>query len=208
MVTDETLTGFLDRLASAAPVPGGGGAAAVAASLAAALGEMVSHLTLGKRRYADVQPRIESAVNQADWLRAELLSLADADAEAFEPLSHAYKLPVETDEQRARKAEVMEAALREACQPPIAIMEKTCEVVDLLDELASIGSRMAVSDAGAGAALAAGALKAASLNVYINARSMRDRDVADRLVTEATRLLDDGCAKADAVFDRVREELS
>lgn len=208
MVTDTTLEGFLDALASSAPVPGGGGAAAVAGSMAASLGEMVANLTRGKRRYADVQEQVEACVERAESLRADLLALADADAAAFEPLSAAYGLPKGTDEERGRKAEVMEAALREACEPPLLMMERVCEVIDLLEELGRIGTRIAISDVGAGATICSAALRAASLNVLINARSMGDRAYADALVARTRGLVDEGCAKAEAVFRDVERGIS
>lgn len=195
-----TLKGFLDVLASAAPVPGGGGASAVAGALAASLGQMVANLTSGKKRYLDVQPRIDEIIPELERLRARLMELVDEDAEAFEPLSRAYGLPRATDEERAHKAEVMEAALRVASEPPYKIMETICEVIDLLEELGRIGTRIAISDVGVGAAFAGAALRGASLNVFINAKSMKDRDYADELVSRTQALLDEGCAKAEKTF--------
>ena len=128
---------------------------------AAPLGQMVASLTLGKKRYADVQGRIEELIPRFEAVRDELLVLADEDAKAFEPLSRAYGLPKGTEEERAHKAEVMEAALRSACEPPLErSMEKTCEAIDLVDEISRIGTRIAISDAGAGATLLSAALKA------------------------------------------------
>lgn len=203
MVRDESLVGFIDVLASAAPAPGGGGASAVAGSMAAALGEMVANLTSGKKRYAEVQGRIDEIIPQMEELRSRLIDLAQADADAFTPLSQAYGLPRETEEERAHKAEVMEEALRVACDPPYQIMETIYEVVDVLEELAEIGTRIAISDVGVGAAFASAALKGASLNVFINAKSMVDRTYADDLVARTEALLEDGCAKADATYKKV-----
>lgn len=200
MVSDQTLAGFLAELTSKAPTPGGGGASAVAGAMAASLGAMVANLTSGKRKYADVQGRIDEVIPQLEALRDRLLELADADAAAFEPLSKAYGLPKATPEEQAHKAEVMEAAVRTACEPPYQIMETICQVVDLLAELSQIGTRIAISDVGVGAAFASAALKGASLNVFINAKSMRDRDYADDLVARTQALLDGGCKKADETY--------
>ena len=114
-IADLSIGDFMDVLSSKAPVPGGGGASAVAAAVGCALGRMVASLTLGKRRYAEVEPRVRAIADRLDVLRADFLALADKDAEAFEPLSRAYGMPKDTEEERARKAEVMEAALRTAC---------------------------------------------------------------------------------------------
>lgn len=202
-LASQRLDDTLIALASSAPVPGGGGASALAAAVGAALGEMVCSLTSGKARYADVQDRVEAAADGLSRLRLELLALADADAAAFEPLSRAYGLPRSTEEERARKAEVMEETLRVASEPPMRIMAAIREAIDLVDEVSQIGSRIAISDAGAGAAILSAALRAASLNVLINARSMADRAYADDLVARARALVSEGCAVADAAFERV-----
>lgn len=206
-IADLSIGDFMDVLSSKASVPGGGGASAVAASVGCSLGRMVASLTLGKRRYAEVEPRVRAIAERLDVLRADLLALADADAEAFEPLSRAYGLPKDTEEERARKAEVMEAALKAACEPPLAIMEKICEATGLLAELARVGSRIAVSDAGAGAVLLSAAVRAASLNVYINAKSMAERSCADALTARADELVTSARRVADATFEQVEGDL-
>ncbi|MCI2086307.1 cyclodeaminase/cyclohydrolase family protein [Olsenella sp. kh2p3] len=202
-VADMRVGEFSDVLSSKAPVPGGGGASAVAAAVGASLGQMVASLTLGKKRYADVQGRIEELIPRFEAVRDELLVLADEDAKAFEPLSRAYGLPKGTEEERVHKAEVMEAALRAACEPPLKIMEKTCEAIDLVDEVSRIGTRIAISDAGAGATLLSAALKAVSLNIFINAKSMADREYAEDLLSHTQEMLDEGCKKADDAYVRV-----
>ena len=202
-VADMRVGEFSDVLSSKAPVPGGGGASAVAAAVGASLGQMVASLTLGKKRYADVQGRIEELIPRFEAVRDELLVLADEDAKAFEPLSRAYGLPKGTEEERVHNAEVMEAALRAACEPPLKIMEKTCEAIDLVDEVSRIGTRIAISDAGAGATLLSAALKAVSLNIFINAKSMADREYAEDLLSHTQEMLDEGCKKADDAYVRV-----
>ena len=106
-IADLSIGDFMEVLSSKDPVPGGGGASAVAAAVGCSLGRMVASLTLGKKRYAEVEPRVRDIAERLDGLRMELLALADKDAEAFEPLSRAYGLPKETEQQRAHKAEVM-----------------------------------------------------------------------------------------------------
>ena len=202
-IADLSIGDFMEVLSSKDPVPGGGGASAVTAAVGCSLGRMVASLTLGKKRYAEVEPRVRDIAERLDGLRMELLALADKDAEAFEPLSRAYGLPKETEQQRAHKAEVMEAALKAACDPPLAIMEKIYEATVLLAEIARIGSRIAVSDAGAGAVLLSAAVRAASLNVYINARSMGDRSCADALTARADELVANARRVADATFEQV-----
>ena len=115
---------FVDVLASKAPVPGGGGASALVGAIGMALGNMVGSLTVGKKKYADVEEEMWELKGKADALQKELLALIERDAEVFEPLSKAYGMPRETEEEKAEKARVMEIVLKDACSVPMEIMEK------------------------------------------------------------------------------------
>ncbi len=198
---------FVDVLGSKAPVPGGGGASALVGAVGCALGNMVGSLTVGKKKYKDVEADMAALTAQAEKIQSDLLGLIQRDAEVFEPLSKVYAMKHDTEEQKQKKAEAMEKALREACTVPIEIMEKTCEAIELLVEFASKGSVMAVSDAGAGAACCSGALKAASLNVYINTKSMSDRSYADQLNRSCDRMLEKYTRIAEDIFNDVQSRL-
>ena len=196
--------GFSEALASASPVPGGGAASAYVGALAASLGLMVGSLTVGKKKYAAVEADVIAAMEKLEVLRRELISLADQDAESFLPLSMAYSLPKETPAQRAEKARVMEAALRSACDVPMEIMRRCYEIITLQAEMARKGSALAVSDVGTGVVFAKSALMGASLNVFINAQAMADREYAERLTAAADDMLKVYGPKADVVFELVR----
>ena len=122
---------FVEVLASKAPVPGGGGASALVVAIGTALGNMVGSLTVGKKKYADVEEEMWELKKKADELQKELLHLIERDAEVFEPLSKAYGMPRETEEEKAEKARVMEIVLKDACSVPMEIMGKTdgCQIV-------------------------------------------------------------------------------
>lgn len=180
-------TEFVEVLASKAPVPGGGGASALVGAIGTALCNMVGSLTVGKKKYAAVEAEISGLMEKATELQNALLELIEKDAEVFEPLSRAYGLPKETEEERAEKARVMEGCLRDACSVPMDIMRRCCEVIDLIGVFAEKGSVLAVSDAGVAAACCKGALKGASLNVYINTKSMKNREYAEELNKEIGR---------------------
>lgn len=194
----------MEVLASKAPVPGGGGASALVGAVGMALGNMVGSLTVGKKKYADVQEDILALKGKADALQAELLRLIDKDAEMFEPLSKAYGLPKNTEEERAEKARIMEAALKDACSVPMEIMEKVCEAIDLLEEFAAKGTAIAISDVGVGVSCCRAALLGASLNVFINTKSMADRAYAEELNEKAQKMIDTYTVKADAIFADVQ----
>ena len=133
--------------------------------------------------------------------------MVEEDAKVFEPLSKAYGMPKETEEEKAEKARVMELALKEACSVPMEIMRKCCEAIDIIEEFAAKGSLIALSDAGVGAAFCRAALLGASLNVFINTKSMTNREYAESLNKEANEMISTYSAKAEAVFNNVNERL-
>ncbi len=205
--TKNTCEEFVDVLASKAPVPGGGGASALVGAIGMALGNMVGSLTVGKKKYADVEADIIALKEKATALQADFIRLVDADAEAFEPLSKAYGMPRETEEQKAEKARVMEIVLKDACAVPMEIMEKCCEAIDVIEEFAAKGSALAISDAGVGVVFCKAALLGASLNVYINTKSMADKEYAASLNEKADKMIADYSKKADEIFAAVNARL-
>lgn len=204
---NHTAADFTELLGSKSPVPGGGGASALAGAIGAALGAMVGSLTIGKKKYAAVEKDMIALTTEANRLREEFLALVDQDAEAFRPLSRAYAMPHETEAEKTRKAQVMEKALRGACDVPLEIMRKCAEAIRLMQDFAEKGSRLAVSDAGVGAAMCRAALEGAALNVFINTDLMQDRVYAAAKAQEARELLDTWGPAAQAVYDSVRAEL-
>lgn len=202
-----TCTEFVEVLASKAPVPGGGGASALVGAIGTALCNMVGSLTVGKKKYAAVEAEITELMEQATALQKKLLHLIEKDAEVFEPLSRAYGLPAGTEEEKAEKSRVMEGCLRNACSVPMDIMRTCCQVISLIGAFAEKGSVLAVSDAGVAAACCRGALKGASLNVYINTKSMKDREYAESLNRECDEMLETYSAVADEVFEQVKAKL-
>ena len=190
-------------LASADPAPGGGGAAALAAALGAALGGMVGALTAGKKSYAPVEAEIQAAMTELTSLRLRLLDMVQADAEGFEPLAAAYKLPKETPD----REEILERATLRACQAPVEMMELCCQAMEQVAVMAEKGSRLAVSDAGCGAALLKAGLDAAALNVYINTRSLQDRAEADRLNAACRQMQQRYGALAEKIYNDVEAAL-
>ena len=205
MLTDKTCKEFVDILASKEPVPGGGGASALVGALGMALGSMVGNLTLGKKRYMDVQEDIKAILEKAETLQDELIILVKKDAEAFEPLSKAYGLPRNTIDEKRKRDEVMEEALKIACSTPMEIMEKSLETILLHEELAVKGTKIAISDVGVGVLFCKSALMGASLNVFINTKMMKDRGYADNINKKAEKMLEEGIRKADDVYRKVEK---
>ncbi len=191
---------FVEVLASNAPVPGGGGAAALVGAIGMALGNMVGSLTVGKKKYADVEAEIVELKGKSDALQRRFLELVARDAVCFEPLSKAYGIPKDNPD----RDRILEDATLVACSVPMEIMEACCEAIDIIRVFAEKGSRLAVSDAGCGAACCKAALMSASLNVFINTKSMKNREKAEELNAKANGMLDQYCALADGIFVAVR----
>jgi methenyltetrahydrofolate cyclohydrolase len=187
---------FIEILAGKDPVPGGGGASALTGAIGAALGNMVGSLTIGKKKYADVEEDIIALNEGAKAIEAKLLDLVERDGEVFAPLAAAYKNPDDK--------EAMARCLLEATHVPMEIMRQCCKAIELLQAYSQKGSKMALSDAGAGAAILSGALRAASLNVFINTASMADKEQAAAFNQEANAMLNEYCALADEIFASVK----
>ena len=192
---DKSLARFGAELASSAPAPGGGGAAALCGALAAALGGMVVSLTVGKKKYAENEDALQELGKRAEKAREELLGMIDADAEAFAPLARAYSLPKDTPD----REQILEEALHRAAASPVRIAEFCCEVIEILEGCASMGSLLVLSDAASGAALAEGALHAAVVNVKVNTALMHSRNHAAALGARMEELEREYTARAGAI---------
>ena len=202
-MTEMRMDEFLNELSSKAAVPGGGGASGYAAALGMALGTMVANLTTGKKKYAEYQEEIEDIIDKSQILTGELAEFMDKDAESFEPLSKAYGLPKDTEEQIQEKDRIMEAALLDASKTPLELMEKIYESMLILQRLSVVGSSLAISDVGVGIQMAKAALNGASLNIFINTKLMKNTDVAKDFNAKADELLDKGNKLADDVYAEV-----
>ena len=198
--TQNSCREFVEVLASNAPVPGGGGAAALVGAIGTALGNMVGSLTVGKKKYAEVEAEIIALKAKCDALQTELLNQVEEDEKNFLPLAKAYGIPKD-DPNRDR---IMEEATIIACYTPMKIMELCCQAIEYIAVFAAKGSRLAVSDAGCGAVICKSALQAASLNVFINTKTLKNREIAAEMNAKALGMLDKYGAIADEIFRIVK----
>jgi glutamate formiminotransferase/formiminotetrahydrofolate cyclodeaminase len=175
---------FLDALASKDPTPGGGSAAAFTAAEAAALVAMVGRITLGKKKYTAVQQDMEEIICQADQLRVRLSELIDKDAEAFDAVMRAYRLPKETEEQKCERGSTIQTATIQAAQVPLETCQEALKVMRLAVVAADKGNKNAITDAGTASALAIAAITSAGANVRINLQSLSDTSVKEKLTTQ------------------------
>ena len=203
MLTDKSVRDFSQELSDKVPVPGGGGAAALAGALSAALGSMAAKYTVGKKAYSDYEGDLNEMIATCGELRLKLLTLVEKDAEAFEPLSKAYKIPNDDPD----REEILEKATLEAAYVPLDIMDACADVIDVLDELVEKCSRLMISDVACAAILAGAALKAASINVFVNTSSMNNRMKAEELELTADRLLEDYVPLSEVIAETVTADL-
>ena len=199
-MTMESCRRFVEVLASDAPAPGGGGAAALVGAIGTALGNMVGSLTVGKKKYADVQEEILDLKAKCDALQKELLDQVEADDKGFVPLAKAYGIPKDDP----NRDTILEEATVTACAVPMHIMELSCQAIEYISVFAAKGSRLAVSDAGCAAVCCKAALQAASLNVFINTKTLKNRDTAEELNRQANLMLNKYCDVADDIFTAVK----
>lgn len=207
MIKEMQMGEFIQALSSKQPVPGGGGASAVCGAVGTALGLMVGNLTIGKKRYADVEAEVKNLMERLEELQKDMVTLADEDARVFAPLAAAYGLPADTEEQKSHKEAVMENHLLAASLVPVQIMESAIITLDILAELEKKGSVMAVSDVGVAVQCIRTALTGAVMNVYINTKSMKNREKAEELNRHADEMMEHGIEKADGIYEQVLSRL-
>lgn len=199
-MTMESCRKFVEVLASDAPAPGGGGASALVGAIGTALGNMVGSLTVSKKKYADVEAEILALKAKCDTLQTELLNQVEADEQGFLPLAKAYGIHRDAP----NRDQILEEATLTACAVPVRIMELCCEAMEAIAVFAAKGSRLAVSDAGCAAVCVKAALQAASLNVFINTRTLKNREAAEEMNAKCLGMLDKYGAMADEIFETVK----
>ena len=205
---NRTCREFIDVLASREPVPGGGGASALTGAIGIALGAMVGELTVGKEKYAEHEAEISNLIFRSQELIQQFDELVTKDAEAFLPLAEAYKMPKSTPEESEAREQAVQAALVAAAEVPLEIAENCVKALRILDSFSLIGSRMAVSDAGTGAAICLAALKGARLNVLVNLQLMKDKEKRKELSDKLDASTDTGIHLADITYARVEKACS
>ena len=195
---------FIEELAAPTPTPGGGSAAAYAGAMGAGLVAMVAGLTIGKKKYADVEAEMQAVRVVAENLRKELTQAVDDDSSAFEALMGTFRLPKDTvEEKEARSSAIIKATLN-AAHIPLHVSEQVVKVMDLALKCVKKGNANAMSDAMSGFALCRAALTAAGYNVRININSLEDRSAGETMLNE----LKEYDAKADELEKQIRQAMA
>ena len=189
MLIDKKVSNFLDELASNSPTPGGGSVAALAGALGAALISMVGNLTVGKKKYEDVEEDIKKIVSSSEKLRYELSQLIEEDVKAFNNFMATYKMPKETEDEKRMRTEKIQEALIEAAKVPLKTAYKCLDIMILSREVAEKGNVNLISDVGVAVLMAEAALESAILNVKINLRMIKDEKVRTELSSSMEEIL-------------------
>ena len=207
-IKDTAIEPFLDALASNAATPGGGSAAAILGAMGAALVSMVCNLTIGKKKYAEVEEEMKGVLAKAEDLRHRLTGMIQDDVKAFDTVMGAYGMPKETDAEKAARGEAIQVALKQATEVPIACCRVAREVIDLALVASEKGNLNVISDAGVGVLAANAALRSAALNVFINAKMISDKSFVDAKLKELDGLLAGADALTEKTYDIVKGKVS
>ncbi|HEX2448349.1 MAG TPA: cyclodeaminase/cyclohydrolase family protein [Methyloceanibacter sp.] len=207
-IKDTAIEPFLDQLASSAATPGGGSAAAIIGAMGAALVSMVCNLTIGKKKYADVEAEMKDVLGKTEALRKKLTGMIQDDVRAFDAVMGAYGMPKETDADKAARDKAIQSALKLATDVPLACARAAREVIDLAAIASDKGNLNVISDAGVGVLAGYAALRSAALNVLTNARMITDKPFADAKLKELNELLAGAEAATQKAYGVVRGKVS
>lgn len=207
MLTERTVSKFLDELASHSPAPGGGSVAALAAALGAALTSMVCTLTIGKKKYAEVEPEMKRILALSEELRGVVTRLIDRDTDAFNKVMEAYGLPKDSEDQKALRTAAIQGATKEATLVPLEVMKHCIDGLALAKMAAEKGNANSLSDAGVGALMLHAACESAALNVRINLTGIHDTDFADWKSEEVVTILRTSKNMSEEILAQVNASL-
>ncbi|WP_449288916.1 methenyltetrahydrofolate cyclohydrolase [Methyloligella solikamskensis] len=207
-IKDSSIETFLEELASHAATPGGGSAAAIMGAMGAALISMVCNLTIGKKKYAEVEDEMKAVLEKSESLRVALTGMIADDVMAFDQVMGAYGMPKETDEEKEARSEALQAALKTATDVPLRCCKVSREVIDLAQLVSDKGNLNVISDAGVAVLAGNAALRSAALNVLTNAKMIKDKDFAQAKLKELEELLSGAEAATEGAYGVVEGKLS
>jgi len=208
MNIDDSIRNYLEEISSSLPTPGGGNVSAFSGAVACSLGIMVCNLTIGKKKYLDVEEEIKDIKFELAVSKEEFLNLAEKDNQAFDKVMEAFKLPKETDEQKSVRSEKIEYATLEAAEVPAEVLKNCNKIISLFQILASKGNQNSVSDAGVGASLISTAAEGAFLNVLINCSSLSNQTVANEILKKNEIMLAEVKNLSSGIVGDIRKKLT
>lgn len=208
MNIDDSIRNYLDEISSSSPTPGGGNVSAFSGAVACNLGIMVCNLTIGKKKYIDVEEEMKDVKFELAVAREEFLNLAEKDNLAFDKVMESFKLPKDTDEQKKERNDKIESSTLEAAEVPAEVLRSCSKIMPLFQTLAVKGNQNSVSDAGVGASLISTAAEGAFLNVLINCSSLSNQTVAQEILKKNEIMLTDIKNSAKTIIEEIKRKLS
>ena len=205
MLVDMKITEFLKELASDSPAPGGGAAAALSGAMGAALAAMYMRLTIGKKNYEDVEDLFKKKLEEVEALRKRITELTDEDADAFNEVMAAFKLPKNTEEEKEARKKKIQEAFKKAATIPLETCKACRNVIDIVLEIGLKGNKNVMSDAAAAALCALNGLKTAALNVEINIPFIKDEEFVNKLRSELDEVMKDVDKKVEDLVNEIRK---
>ena len=207
-IKDTEIEQFLAALASQSATPGGGSAAAIIGAMGAALVSMVCNLTIGKKKYAEVEGEMKDVLAKSEALRVKLIGMIEDDVKAFDAVMGAYGMPKETDADKAKRDQAIQAALKLATDVPMACARAARQVIDIAATASDKGNLNVISDAGVGVLAGYAALRSAALNVFTNARMITDKTFAEAKLKELNELLAGAEGATEKAYGVVKGKVS
>jgi formiminotetrahydrofolate cyclodeaminase len=208
MNVDDSIRNYLDEISSSTPTPGGGNVSAFSGAVACSLGIMVCNLTIGKKKYIEVEEEIKDIKFELALAKEEFLNLADKDNQAFNKVMQSFKLPKDTEEQKKIRTESIEDATLEAAEAPAEVLKYCSKIIPLFQILAEKGNQNSVSDTGVGAALISTAAEGAFLNVLINCSTLSNQTVAGEILKKNEIILNEVKELSSVISSEIRRKLS
>lgn len=206
-IKNQSIQTFLDELASKQATPGGGSAAAIMGAQSAALTSMVCNLTIGKKQYIEAEADMQALLKQSESLREQLTAMIKADIDIFDKLMASYGLPKNTDQEKSTRSKTIQSTLKQATEVPLECAKACAQAIKLSCIAAEKGNLNVISDAGVAAMAGYSGLKSAALNVYINAKSIKDRNFADAKLGELETIMFGIEAKTEEIYQIVKAKL-
>ena len=208
MLTELTVKDFLNKVAGSDPVPGGGSIAALNGALASALAAMVANLTIGKKKYAEMQEDMQAIAQEAEELMTAFTADIDRDSDAYDRVFACFKMPKDTDEEKVARSTAIQEATKYAAQVPLEVARRACTLMPRIAEVALKGNQNAVTDACVAMMSARNAVLAAVLNVRINLTSLKDAELVARLQAEADGLEQQACNQEQELLAKIKALLN
>ncbi len=207
MNIDDSVRNYLEEISSSLPTPGGGNVSAFSGAVACSLGIMVCNLTIGKKKYIDVEEEMKDVKFELAISKEEFLNLAEKDNQAFDRVMDAFKLPKDTDEQKSVRNKKIEEATLEAAEVPAEVLKNCSKIISLFQTLAAKGNQNSVSDAGVGASLISTAAEGAYLNVLINCSSLSNQTVANEILKKNEIMLTEVKDSSSTIIRDIKKKL-